>query len=131
FCRPGSTSGPKEKAHHEEPALVDYGAVSALLLARFHIIYNPLSNCACRFPAHSLPMIFLTWLATDSARCLAVCTDPFRRAAGSSKISDAPPVDPPADSAKRLGIPAERVSAVAKHHEAQLGPNIGVDGTIT
>jgi hypothetical protein len=33
--------------------------------------------------------------------------------------------------AKRLDIPADRVSAVTKGHEAQLGPHIGMDGTIT
>jgi site-specific recombinase XerD len=30
---------------------------------------NPLSNRACRFPAHGLPMIFWVWLASDSTRC--------------------------------------------------------------
>ena len=29
---------------------------------------NPLSNCACGFPAHSLTMILVMWLAPDSAR---------------------------------------------------------------
>jgi hypothetical protein len=33
--------------------------------------------------------------------------------------------------AQRLGVPADRVSAVAKGHEAQLGPGIGMDGTVT
>jgi hypothetical protein len=33
--------------------------------------------------------------------------------------------------ALRLGVPAERLCAVAKGHEAQLGPNIGMDGSIT
>jgi hypothetical protein len=32
--------------------------------------------------------------------------------------------------AERLGIPAEWLSAVATGHEAELGPNIGMDGTI-
>ena len=33
--------------------------------------------------------------------------------------------------AGRLGIPIDRVSAVAKSHEAQLAPHIGMDGSIT
>jgi hypothetical protein len=32
---------------------------------------DPLSNRACRFPAHGLPMVFGDWLATDSVPCLA------------------------------------------------------------
>jgi hypothetical protein len=34
-------------------------------------------------------------------------------------------------AAERLGVPADRVSALAKGHEAQLGANIGTDGTVT
>ena len=40
----------------------------------------PLSNCACCLPAHSLPMILVVWLATDSVRRCAVCADRFRKA---------------------------------------------------
>jgi hypothetical protein len=32
---------------------------------------------------------------------------------------------------ERLGVPAERILAAAKGHEAQLNRDIGIDGTIT
>jgi hypothetical protein len=32
---------------------------------------------------------------------------------------------------ERLGVPAERILAAAKGHEAQLNREIGMDGTIT
>jgi hypothetical protein len=51
--------------------------------------------------------------------------DRFERAAGGDFPIKARAV------AERLGVPAEQLLAVAKGHEAQLSPNMGMDGTIT
>src|SRR4051812_9394778 len=53
---------------------------------------NPLSNRACGFPAHGLPMIFLMWLASDTSLCHAADTDPVPEADRQSKPSDVSPV---------------------------------------
>src|SRR6266852_7079571 len=57
---------------------------------------NSLSNCACGFPAHSLTMILMMWLASDSARYLAADADPLRTADRRSMPSGVLPVARPA-----------------------------------
>src|SRR5208282_153777 len=47
-------------------SLVDHGAVPTMEAGL--VPWNPLSNRACRFPAHGLPMIFWVWLARGIAR---------------------------------------------------------------
>src|SRR5207302_11324844 len=37
---------------------------------------HPLSNRACRFPAHGLTMVLRAWLARDSTQCRAGDRDP-------------------------------------------------------
>jgi len=40
--------------------------------------WNPLSNRACGFPAHGLPMIFRVWLAPGISLWPLTCADPSR-----------------------------------------------------
>jgi len=54
-------------------SLVVTGAVSALRRARFRI---PLSNRACGFPAHGLPMVSTAWLAQGRQPSLGACAGP-------------------------------------------------------
>ena len=66
---------------------------------------NPLSNRACRFPAHGLPMVFVTEHARRDWRRGPTCTDERHRAGGL-------PRDAAADLAARL-LPIARVEVVA------------------
>src|SRR4030081_2953533 len=63
---------------------------------------NPLSNCACGFPAHSLTMIFVMSLAPDSTPCLAADAGPSHRADRRSMPSALSPVAHRAETANAV-----------------------------
>jgi len=60
-------------------ALVGHGAVPARGRS---VSMDPLSNRACRFPAHGLTMIFSVWLARGISRCPSADANPCPKAAG-------------------------------------------------
>src|SRR6185503_17337782 len=92
--------------------LVVRGAVSAKRI-RFPI---PLSIRACGFPAHGLPMIFLTWLRS------------LRVADGAAKSVQAVPVKPL--FSPLTGLPGTQVAAPLLDHQAEQPPHhIPVDLT--
>src|ERR1035437_5273425 len=69
------------------------------------VFNKPLSNRACSFPAHGLPMIFFGWLAPGISRSLAADTDPSLQ----NDHGTTSPLDPPA------ARPAAPSSALAVH----------------
>src|SRR4029077_2867608 len=85
--------------------LVVRGAVSAVRI-RFPC---PLSIRACGFPAHGLPMIFLTWL-----RCLRVSD-------GATQAVQAVPVEPL--FSPLIGLSSTRVAPPLLDHQAEQPPH--------